>query len=102
MKLGGNTATNVTVAGSRTITATTPAHTAGTVDVVVANSDGQGSTLNGGYTYTSSSSGTVDFVQLNYKTSNPSASSLAVAYPAAQTAGNLNLVVVDGMTLRHP
>jgi hypothetical protein len=94
VKLGGNTATNVTVAGSGTITATTPAHTAGTVDVVVASSDGQSSTLHGGYTYTSSSSGTVDFVQLNYKTSNPSASSVAVAYPAAQTAGNLNVVVV--------
>ncbi len=94
VKFGGNTATNVTVAGSGTITATTPAHTAGTVDVVVANSDGQSSTLNGGYTYTSSSSGTVDFVQLNYTTSNPSASSVAVTYPAAQTAGNLNVVVV--------
>ena len=94
VKLGGNMATNVTVAGSGTITATTPAHTAGTVDVVVTNGDGQSSTLNGGYTYTSSSSGTVDFVQANYKTSNPSASSVAVAYPAAQTAGNLNVVVV--------
>jgi hypothetical protein len=33
-------------------------------------------------------------VQVNYKTSNPSGSTLAVAYPAAQTAGNLNIVVV--------
>jgi len=35
----------------------------------------------------------VKFVQVNYKTSN-SASSLAVPYPSAQTAGNLNIVVV--------
>jgi len=94
VKLGENTATNVTVAGSGTITATTPAHTPGTVDVVVTNSDGQSYTLSGGYIYTSSTSGTVNFVQVNYKTSNPSASSVAVAYPAAQTAGNLNVVVV--------
>ncbi len=35
----------------------------------------------------------VNFVQVNYETSN-SASSLAVPYPSAQTAGNLNVVVV--------
>ena len=35
----------------------------------------------------------VKFVQVNYKTSN-SASSLAVPYLSAQTAGNLNIVVV--------
>jgi IPT/TIG domain len=35
----------------------------------------------------------VNFVQVNYKTSN-SAASLAVPYPSAQTAGNLNIVVV--------
>ena len=94
VKFGGTTATNVTVTSSTTITATTPAHTAGAVDVVVTNTDSQSGTLNGGYTYTSSSSGAVSFVQVNYKTSNPSGSSLAVAYPSAQTAGNLNIVVV--------
>jgi hypothetical protein len=31
---------------------------------------------------------------VNYETSNPSGSSLAVAYPTAQTVGNLNVVVV--------
>ncbi|HMH08183.1 MAG TPA: hypothetical protein VK579_16025, partial [Terriglobales bacterium] len=36
----------------------------------------------------------ITFVQQSYTTSNPSGSSLRVAYPAAQTAGNLNLVVV--------
>ena len=76
------------------ITATAPAHGAGTVDVVVTNTDGQSGTLIGGYTYTSSASGTVKFVQVNYKTSSPSGSSMAVAYPLAQTGGNLNIVVV--------
>jgi hypothetical protein len=94
VKLGGTTATNVTVVSSTTIAATTPAHTAGAVDVAVTNVDSQSGTLSGGYTYTSSASGAAKFVQVNYKTSNPSGSSLAVAYPLAQTAGNLNLVVV--------
>src|SRR6266851_2726081 len=94
VKLGGTTAANVTVTSSSTITATTPAHAAGTVDVVVTNTDGQSGTLSGGYTYTSSTGGSIGFVQVNYKTSNPSGSTLAVAYPAAQTGGNLNIVVV--------
>src|SRR6266403_2241207 len=79
VKLGGTTATNVTVTSSSTITATTPAHAAGTVDVVVTNTDGQSGTLSGGYTYTSSTGGSIGFVQVNYKTSNPSGSTLAVA-----------------------
>src|SRR5216683_6976170 len=45
VKLGGTTATNVTVTSSSTITATTSAHAAGTVDVVVTNTDGQSGTL---------------------------------------------------------
>ena len=94
VKLGGTTATNVTVTSSSTMTATTAAHTAGTVDVVATNTDSQSGTLGSGYTYTSSSNGAVRFVQVNYKTSNPSVSSLAVAYPSAQTAANLNIVVV--------
>src|SRR6266576_6113925 len=36
----------------------------------------------------------INFVQRNYATSNPSGSSLRVIYPAAQTAGNLNIVTV--------
>src|SRR6185369_11114218 len=37
VSLGGTTATGVTVVNSTTITATTPAHAAGTVNVVVTN-----------------------------------------------------------------
>ncbi len=36
---------------SRSISAITPAHSAGTVDVVVTNTDGQSATLPGGYTF---------------------------------------------------
>ena len=36
----------------------------------------------------------INFVQQNNTTSAPSGSSMLVAYPTAQTAGNLNIVVV--------
>ena len=48
---GGVAATNVNVTSSTTITATTPAHTAGAVDVVVTNPDAQNGTLAGAFTY---------------------------------------------------
>ncbi len=51
VKLGGVVATGVVVVNGTTITATTPAHTAGAVDVVVTNPDLQSGTLVGGFTY---------------------------------------------------
>ncbi len=106
VKFGGTAASNVVVTSTGMITATTPAHTAGTVDVVVTNTDGQSGTLTNGYAYTASTSGggggtggsgtggggaggSINFVQQSYKTANPSGSSLVVPYPAAQTAGEL-------------
>ena len=52
VKLGGTSATGVSVTNSTTITATTAAHAAGAVDVVVTNTDAQSGTLSQGYTYT--------------------------------------------------
>src|SRR5712691_1575488 len=52
VSLGGTQATGVTVVNSTSITATTPAHAAGAVDVVVSNSDTQSGTLTQGFTYT--------------------------------------------------
>ena len=49
--LGGATATGVTVVSATNITATTPAHAEGAVDVVVTNPDSQTGDLTGGYTY---------------------------------------------------
>jgi hypothetical protein len=50
--LGGTAkATGVTIVNSTTITATTAAHTAGTVSVVVQNPDSQSATKTGAYTY---------------------------------------------------
>lgn len=50
-RFGGTLATNVVVVDEFTITATTPAHAAGAVDVVVRNSNNTQSTLAGGFTY---------------------------------------------------
>ncbi|HKY43050.1 MAG TPA: IPT/TIG domain-containing protein [Pyrinomonadaceae bacterium] len=52
--IGGTAATNVSVVSSTSITATTPAHAAGTVDVVVTNTDSQNATLTNGFTYSTS------------------------------------------------
>jgi IPT/TIG domain len=56
VKVGGVAATSVSLLGSTTITATTPAHATGdqtsvAVDVVVSNPDGQSATTSNGFTY---------------------------------------------------
>lgn len=56
--VGGTAATGVTVVNASTITATTPAHTAGAVNVVVTNADGQSDALSNGFTYTAPPTGT--------------------------------------------
>ena len=48
---GGVAASGVTVVNSTTITATTPPHAAGQVNVAVTNADGQSGTLLNGFTY---------------------------------------------------
>lgn len=54
VRIGTIAATNVVVVNSTTITATTPAHAQGTVNVEVINSDTLSGTLVNGYTYQSS------------------------------------------------
>ena len=51
VSLGGTAATGVRVVNSTSITAITPGHAAGTVNVVVSNNDAQSGTLPGGFTY---------------------------------------------------
>src|SRR3984893_16729171 len=95
VKFGGTSATNVTVVNSTSITATTPAHSAGAVSVVVTNTDNQSGTLSNGYTYTSGSGGGgIALVQSNSAptTFQPSLVTLAAAFNLAQSAGNLNIV----------
>jgi hypothetical protein len=95
VSVGGTAATGVTVVNGTTITATTAAHAAGTVNVVVTNTDAQSGTLTNGYTYTTSTGGgPIAFVQLNYAVPSAPSASVPVTYTLAQTAGNLNIVAV--------
>ena len=95
VSFGGTVATAVNVASSNSITATTPAHAAGAVSVVVTNTDTKSATLNNGYTYTTGTGGTpIVFVQVKAATPQTASASVTVTYTAAQTAGNLNVVLV--------
>jgi hypothetical protein len=89
---GSTVARNVAVVNSTSITATTPAHAAGAVNVTVSDSKGRG-VLRKGFTYTTSTVG-ISFVQAASATPQSPMSSVQVSYPNAQTAGDLNLVVV--------
>ena len=51
--IGGASATGITVRNSNKVTAYTPDHSAGTVDVVLTNPDSQSVTLSSGFTYAS-------------------------------------------------
>lgn len=57
VRFGGAAATGVVVTSSSNLTAVTPGHAAGAVDVVVTNPDGQSATLTGAFTYSAPSSG---------------------------------------------
>ena len=94
VSFGGIPATNVTVATSTSITATTPAHAAGAVTVTVTNPNGQSGSLAGAYAYTATGGGSISFVQVNAATPQTASASVSVIYPAAQTAGDLNIVAV--------
>jgi acid phosphatase len=72
---GGTAATNVTVAGSTTITAVTPAHASGAVNVVVTNPGGQSATSTNGYSYAAAPAPTVSGVN---PTSGPTAGGTSV------------------------
>ena len=88
---GGTAATNVVVVNGTTITATTPAHTAGAVTVTVTVNSQSGSLTNG-FTYNGAVA--IGFAQVAAATPQSSVTTVSVSYPAAQTAGDLNVVVV--------
>lgn len=89
---GTAAATNVTVVSSTSITATTPAGSAGPVAVTVTNQGAQSGTLSNGFTYVKVA--TITYVQSNYATPQTAQSSVQVTFTAAQSAGDLNVVVV--------
>ena len=91
VKFGNGSATNVVVVNATTITATTPASAAGAVTVTVTVGSQSGSLANG-FTYTGSIA--IAFGQVAAATPQTPTASVPVTYPAAQTAGDLNIVVV--------
>ena len=88
---GGTAATNVVVVNSTTITATTPAHAAGAVTVTV-TVNGQNGNLANGFTYNGAVA--ISFVQVAAATPQSPTGTVSVSYPGAETAGDLNVVVV--------
>ncbi len=89
---GSAAATSVVVVNSTTITAKTPAGSAGAVTVTVTNSGGLSGNLASGFTYNASVA--ISFAQVASATPQSSTASVSVTYPAAQTSGDMNVVVV--------
>jgi hypothetical protein len=88
---GGTAATSVVVVSATQITATTPAHAAGAVTVIV-TVNGQSGSLSNGFTYNAAVA--IGFGQVAAATPQSSTATVPVTYPSAQTAGDLNIVVV--------
>jgi len=93
VSFGGTAATGVNVVSSTSITATTPAHAAGAVNVVVTNTDTKSATLTNGFTYNTVSL-PIGFAQVAASTPQSPVSTLSTTFPGAQTPANLNVVVV--------
>ncbi len=93
VKFGTLTATNVSVVSGTSITATSPASTAGAVALSVTNPDGQNGALANAYTYFVPAT-TITFVRVAYAAPQSAATTVSAPYSAAQTAGDLNIVVV--------
>ena len=88
---GGTAATNVVVVSGTQITVTTPAHAAGAVTVAV-TVNGQTGSLTNGFTYQLAVA--IGFGQVAAATPQSPTATVSVTYPGAQTAGDLNIVVV--------
>ena len=89
---GSAAATNVVVVSSTSITATTPAGSVGAVTVTVTNIGSQSGSLANGFTYNAAVA--ISFSQVASSTPRSPTATVTVAYPAAQTAGDLNIMVV--------
>ena len=92
VKFGSNAATSVVVVSSTTITATTPAGSVGAVTVTVTNTGSQSGSLASGFTYNASVA--IGFAQVASANPQTPTATVSVSYPAAQTAGDLNVVAV--------
>lgn len=91
VRIGGTLATNVVVANANTITALTPAGTAGAQNVTVTNPGGLFAVLNNGFTYTTISGPTPSLSAVS-----PSSGPFAGGTPITLTGSNF----VSGATVR--
>ena len=91
VNFGSAAASNVVVVSATQITATTPAGTAGAVTVKV-TVNGQSGSLANGFTYNAVTP--IGFVQVASATPQTATATVTVSYTAAETAGDLNVVVV--------
>ena len=92
MTFGSTAATNVVVVSGTQINATTPAGNVGAVVVTVTLPGGKSGSLPNGFTYQSAVG--ISFGQVAAATPQSPTATVAVTFPGAQTAGNLNIVVV--------
>jgi len=90
--VGGVPADQDLVANVNTIQAHVPAGSTGLAAVVVTNPSGTAGPLAGGYTYVPAV--TVSFVQANSAQPASPATTATINYATAQTAGNLNVVII--------
>ncbi len=91
VKFGTVAATNVVVVSSTSITATSPAGSAGAVTVTV-TVNGQSGSLANGFTYNAAVA--IGFAQVASATPQSPTATVPVTFPGAQTSGDLNIVVV--------
>ena len=96
---GSAAASNVNVISSTTIAATAPANPVGPVTATVTDFGGLSGSLQNGFTYTAPT--TITYVQGAYATPQSSQTTVSVTFPAAQTAGDLNVVVVGWNDVTH-
>lgn len=83
VQFGGVPASNVNVASGTSITATTPNHASGTVNVVVTNGDGQSGTLTNGYNFVDDDPGNESPIVTASANPTSGAAPLAVSFTAS-------------------
>jgi plastocyanin len=102
VSFGGSAATGVVVSSATSITATTPAHAAGAVDVVVTNSDGQNGRLAGGFTYNAPAPPPATVVVVTITSAGVSPSTITISPGTRVRFVNNDVVAHDMTSDPHP
>ncbi len=102
VSFGGTAATGVVVSSATSITATTPAHAAGAVDVVVTNSDGLNGRLTGGFTFNAPAPPPATVVVVTITSAGVSPSTITIAPGTRVRFVNNDAVAHDMTSDPHP